>query len=244
MKKCFTLAEVLITLGIIGIVAAMTIPTLAANIKGAQFRAKFKKSISTLNQAIRMNQAQYDFNFADLTSACNSTKTDNPSTDKSICAIFNGSVKGFSMGNYSVGYACEGCDEEDKDLKEYNFDANTGNPGGGGPFFVPTDYDPENGGVQFILPDGVMFMIADWDLECTKDKSFKCLGLIDVNGIEGPNKEIKCSDGTSNYAIDNPNYQDCTVSNKLINDIFPVYFYDETVIPATNAAAYALKTAK
>ena len=31
MKKGFTLAEVLITLGIIGVVAAMTIPTLIAN---------------------------------------------------------------------------------------------------------------------------------------------------------------------------------------------------------------------
>ena len=31
MKKAFTLAEVLITLGIIGIVAAMTIPTLITN---------------------------------------------------------------------------------------------------------------------------------------------------------------------------------------------------------------------
>lgn len=29
MKKAFTLAEVLITLGIIGVVAALTIPTLA-----------------------------------------------------------------------------------------------------------------------------------------------------------------------------------------------------------------------
>ena len=31
MKKAFTLAEILITLGIIGVVAAMTIPTLVAN---------------------------------------------------------------------------------------------------------------------------------------------------------------------------------------------------------------------
>lgn len=31
MKKAFTLAEVLITLGIIGVVAALTIPTLVNN---------------------------------------------------------------------------------------------------------------------------------------------------------------------------------------------------------------------
>ena len=35
-KKAFTLAEVLITLGIIGVVAAMTIPTLMTNIHHIQ----------------------------------------------------------------------------------------------------------------------------------------------------------------------------------------------------------------
>ena len=52
MKKCgFTLAEVLITLGIIGVVAAMTIPNLIANTNGAKFKSQFKKTLSTLNQA-------------------------------------------------------------------------------------------------------------------------------------------------------------------------------------------------
>ena len=40
----FTLAEVLITLGIIGVVAAMTIPNLMANVNGHKFRSQFKKS--------------------------------------------------------------------------------------------------------------------------------------------------------------------------------------------------------
>lgn len=63
-KKGFTLAEVLITLGIIGVVAAMTIPTLIANTNGAKFRSQFKKTLSTLNQAVRNNVAQYDFDFS------------------------------------------------------------------------------------------------------------------------------------------------------------------------------------
>ena len=59
-RSGFTLAEVLITLGIIGVVAAMTIPTLIANTNGAKFRSQFKKTLSTLNQAGLMGQAQYD----------------------------------------------------------------------------------------------------------------------------------------------------------------------------------------
>ena len=39
----FTLAEVLITLGIIGVVAAMTIPVLIANTRSAKYRSQFKK---------------------------------------------------------------------------------------------------------------------------------------------------------------------------------------------------------
>lgn len=40
-KKGFTLAEVLITLGIIGVVVAMTIPTLIQNANSAKFSAQY-----------------------------------------------------------------------------------------------------------------------------------------------------------------------------------------------------------
>ena len=66
----FTLAEVLITLGIIGVVCAMTIPTLIANTNSAKFRAQFKKTLSTLNQAGLMAQAQYDFDYSSATDKC------------------------------------------------------------------------------------------------------------------------------------------------------------------------------
>ena len=62
----FTLAEVLITLGIIGVVAAMTIPTLISNTNGAQFKTAYKKALSTLNQAVLMNLAMDDTDFSTL----------------------------------------------------------------------------------------------------------------------------------------------------------------------------------
>lgn len=49
--KGFTLAEVLITLGIIGIVAALTIPTLLNKSEDMQEIAQLKKSFSTLSHA-------------------------------------------------------------------------------------------------------------------------------------------------------------------------------------------------
>lgn len=40
MKKAFTLAEVLITLGILGVVIAMTLPALITNYQKKQFSAQ------------------------------------------------------------------------------------------------------------------------------------------------------------------------------------------------------------
>lgn len=53
----FTLAEVLITLVIIGVIAAMTIPTLMNNTNQQEFRVGLKKAISALNQAMSLNYA-------------------------------------------------------------------------------------------------------------------------------------------------------------------------------------------
>lgn len=60
MKKNygFTLAEVLITLGIIGVVAAITIPTLISNKAKQEHVVKVKKIYSTLEQAVRMSEAE------------------------------------------------------------------------------------------------------------------------------------------------------------------------------------------
>ncbi len=56
-KSGFTLAEVLVTLMIIGVIAAMTIPSLMQSTSQQEYKAAFKKGISMLNQAITLNYA-------------------------------------------------------------------------------------------------------------------------------------------------------------------------------------------
>lgn len=56
--KAFTLAEVLITLGIIGIVAALTMPSLVANYQERVIVSQLKKVYSTLSQAIKMAESE------------------------------------------------------------------------------------------------------------------------------------------------------------------------------------------
>ena len=59
MKKlAFTLAEVLITLGIIGVVAAMTLPTLITNYQKRATVAKLKRAYSVIKQAYLMSYDQ------------------------------------------------------------------------------------------------------------------------------------------------------------------------------------------
>ena len=58
MKKTgFTLAEVLITLVIIGVIAAMTVPTLMNNTQGQEYKSALKKAISATNQALTLHYA-------------------------------------------------------------------------------------------------------------------------------------------------------------------------------------------
>ena len=57
-KPAFTMAEVLITLGIIGVVAAMTLPSLINNSRNKELEASLKKNYSVIQQALDMYQAQ------------------------------------------------------------------------------------------------------------------------------------------------------------------------------------------
>ena len=52
-KAAFTLAEVLITLGIIGVVAAVTLPTLVANYQKTVWVNQLKKAYSVLNNGVK-----------------------------------------------------------------------------------------------------------------------------------------------------------------------------------------------
>ena len=56
IRSAFTLAEVLITLGIIGIVAAMTMPTLNDRITKRQVEARVKVAYSTIAQVMKMSE--------------------------------------------------------------------------------------------------------------------------------------------------------------------------------------------
>ncbi len=59
VKRAFTLAEVLITLGVIGVIAAVTLPTLIHNYKKSVVETKVKKTYALIANAVRMSEAKY-----------------------------------------------------------------------------------------------------------------------------------------------------------------------------------------
>jgi len=230
MKKGFTLAEVLITLGIIGVVAAMTIPTLIANTQGAQYRSKFKKALSTLNQAGRMAMAQYEFDYAGASGHYNDecTKTDHPESVQNICSLFNGTLTGFTF------YGSRFDDYKAQTKWEVTFSSD-----------MPDFYDEPGETDLFQLSDGTLVSLELAD-DCSRplaDRASRqfCFGIIDVNGPARPNQEVECAN-KSDTKILYEGVSSCIV--KKVTDVFPVYFYNDTVIPATNAARYVLQTAK
>ena len=208
----FTLAEVLITLGIIGVVAAMTMPTLMNSTQGAQYKAAYKKALSAIAQGITLNVALDDQSFADADEA--GTAGEYNESKRSV-AVFLAKRMNVVEGKTSVGY--------DPALSATNNSGVT---------------DGANNTTLFFN-DGITFQFNPAQaLSCTRPdpngpispSKTACSGFIDVNGIKGPNKIIACDNGTQGDT--------CTVKNPT--DIYPVVFYDSSILPSTDAGRAVL----
>ena len=253
MKNAFTLAEVLITLGIIGVVAAMTIPTLISNTNGAQFKAVYKKALSTMNQAVLMNVALEDTDFSTLKDDSGSTGGNHVAG--SLAAMLEDRLQ--SATDVSSTYFTEvdtnsgtlptstievtvSCTAEDKNNAASAADgsaeklcANANIATGETSADVTGDitFAPTAGSYYvYALADGTYFGFNKEAQSCSKG-NLDCIGFIDVNGSTNPNTVVECDD---------PDAATCEVSASNIKDIYPVLFYGQTVEPATNAARTVL----
>lgn len=167
-KKAFTLAEVLITLGIIGIVASMTIPTLIANYKKTQYVTALKKAYSTWNQAINLMSSDSGTP-GDLASFFESTDT---ATMGDKIALY-----------FKVAKNCRNTDSGCF-AKSYSWNLNN-SP-------IKTDKDSGSFSYRFITTDGMSVLIGLFDTGgCTGHNASltrMCATVqIDVNGLNPPN---------------------------------------------------------
>lgn len=182
LKKAFTLAEVLIVIGIIGIVAEMTIPSLAKNIQNAEFNSRLKKAYSVLSQAYLSIANDNGGTYAFGTSSCGET----PGT--------------------AAGATCT--KDAWKKYIRYTKDCDGGNAYGSTNCFTATSNirflngSAENSGAYFdtairsglTSKDGMNITFYHWSASCTAsfhDPAYagKLCGAItvDVNGFKKPN---------------------------------------------------------
>ena len=211
-KFGFTLAEVLITLGIIGVVAAMTMPTLMNSTNGAQYRTAYKKALSVLSQAVVLNVALDDFDLSQT-----SANADGATDDASVYALFMNRMNVVKTG-----------DDASEDWAASN-DANV------------TFGSGSTDNYTLFFNDGITFTFPKATAGCTAGNQTVaasiCKGVIDVNGAKNPNKLVVC-DGKTAATDWKAEVEDCTVTNPT--DMYPVKFYDQSVLPATDAAEAVL----
>ena len=130
-RVAFTLAEVLIALGIIGVVAALTLPSVVANYKEKQLTTAWKKAYSDVaNAALLMSQNNEDL-----------------STEQKVGKAFAKYLKVDKVCNANKGVE-QGCWREN--TKIYS-------KGGGYIYSDPTDTG--GGAVCMILTSGTLFCI-------------------------------------------------------------------------------------
>ncbi len=203
----FTLAEVLITLGIIGVVAAMTMPTLMNQTNGAQYKTAYKKALSAMSQAVVLNVALDDYNMAD---------TDNTVAGQNFIDIFKNRMNVVKTAEGTLGYTV------------LTPDASSG---------ASADNFTSAQNYTLFFNDGIAFSFPKTAQKCTKDATktgTACKGIIDVNGQKAPNKVVKCDSGKKGGTGANA----CQVTNPT--DIYPIIFYDQTILPNSDAARAVL----
>ena len=162
-KKAFTLAEVLITLGIIGVVSAMTLPALVNQTRGKELETGLKKAYSVIQNAV--NQMNYDE--GQVVNAANYGDTGN------FMEVFK---KYFKLSKDCGKSSCESQEIlENEQLGSINYKSYTNIPIGTG--FL------DDG--QTVTIDGMFFMIEN---NPQSDKNWLFIS-VDVNGIhKKPNR--------------------------------------------------------
>ena len=100
MKKAFTLSEVLITLSIIGVIAALTIPTVVKNYRYKMYATQIQKTYSQIQTAIKtVMEDEMTNNFYETTAGA---RDDNTNCTKGSCYFSNKYFK-LARQNCSTG---------------------------------------------------------------------------------------------------------------------------------------------
>ena len=238
-KRGFTLAEVLITLAIIGVVAAISIPSVISNSQQQEFKTGLRKAVSVLNSAITMNMAldgESPYDNANLFGYLQK----HMSVMRSTYNInFDFATKPSTSGNYynSAFYTTDGM----------RFEMSEGLATGISPHYLY-----ENSNVKLCEDALNTYVHKDDGLNCGGCGSYglnnnpdgttkpPCLILVDVNGDRKPNPaNINCR-----YTSCIKPYKYSDPLGLKLTDLFTIMITDREAIPFGVAAQRAMYQAQ
>ena len=177
-KSAFTLAEVLITLGIIGVVAAMTMPSLIHKYQEKVRIQQYKKAMSLISQAIvsqyAANGVYYECGYGVDNSQCSEMFNDIQKYLKVAKFCENKAFDNGCIPDYDgMEAALKDSDNNmsDEDIQDYVHKNCVG--------FEKNRIKNDN--PVLVLADGTIIVsyLPEWGLK---------LFLLDINGKKGPNK--------------------------------------------------------
>ena len=187
-QAAFTLAEVLITLGIIGVVAAMTLPNLIQNYQKKALATQTQKFYSMMSQAVKQYMADYGVDDLRNTPLASDNYDEGSWDDDGNYIPTNGaieSIRDFVTKYLKVVKECNPSDENDNNCfapvyrlwdNSIPDDENTGNFTTEASLVTMRDY---------VLADGTVIKIGYWG---NKEYPGPIDLFVDVNGKKGPNR--------------------------------------------------------
>ena len=175
VKSAFTLAEVLITLGVIGVVAAMTLPTLIHNYQVKQWETGLKRSYNILTNGFK--KVMSDAGCMDLECTGifvpNETNTQNTESPE-----FNEQMESVAKKVFNVKKVCKLGTTDAECPREYTINYLKGS----GTTVLKAEKT-----FSMQLADGTVVYIENWGCIGNNTRKNCAYLLLDLNGYKKPN---------------------------------------------------------
>lgn len=177
-KKAFNFSEVMITMTVIGVVAALTMPGLVAHYHEKEYVAQLSKSLSQFEQAMQNIMFRHECTDIDCTGVFSSTTADNAWNNK-FSEEMNKSIKIVRTANAGEAMMPS---IKSKYLKPKDT-----------PLTTASDWRSTSG-FKFMTPDGVFYLVEPKGCVAVAHQYISTINnlcaevLIDVNSERRPNQ--------------------------------------------------------
>lgn len=214
-KYGFTLGEALITLVIIGVIAALTIPAVLLNTEQNEYKSALRKALSALNQVIELNIALDGFGPIEATSMVT------PTAEDTLFMLFKNRMNIITTStNYTKG-----------GTSNYAFFTADGMR-----YEFPTTPSLK-GRTDVTFSNGNANCASNSDVEDDSgQKGYRpCLIIVDVNGDKKPNP---LKDSTKGYKVPKAD------STSRLLDVYPIMVTENAAVPFGVVAQRAMFNSK